>query len=218
MLTIYGRRSSSNVQKVMWLIGELKLEHDHIPIGGDYGGLNDPSFLALNPNGRIPVIQDGDVIVWESHAILRYLAASYGAERFWDEGAAQRSQVDRWMDWALTAWQPSFLDGVFWGMYRTPAAQRNEHAIAASIKACAGLMLLLDRALTRRPFLAGETLSLADIAVGTTLYRYFGLDIPRPDVPNVAAWRNRLEARPAYCEHVMIPFDELKEKPFPAGT
>jgi glutathione S-transferase len=217
MLTIYGRRSSSNVQKVMWLVGELNLTHEHIPVGGDHGGLDDPSFLAMNPNGRIPTIKDDDVLVWESHAILRYLAAKYAQGSFWSESAAERSRADRWMDWAQTSWQPSFIDGVFWGWYRTPGARLDEAAIARAIHDCAGLMQILDNELADRSYLGGETLTLADIAVGATLYRYFVLDIPRPNVPNAEAWRRRLEARSAYQQHVMIAFDELKDKPFPAG-
>jgi glutathione S-transferase len=217
MLKIFGRRSSSNVQKVMWLVGELNLAHDHVSIGGDYGGLGDQSFLALNPNGLIPTLQDGDLTVWESHAILRYLAATYGRSVFWSDSAAERSQTDRWMDWAQASWQPHFVGGVFWGFYRTPEAHRDEKAIATAVRACGAHMRLLDAVLADRSYLAGETLTLADIPVGATLYRYFALDIERPDTPNVRAWYNRLTARPAYREHVMIPFEELKDKPFPAG-
>lgn len=216
-LKIYGRRSSSNVQKVMWLVGELGLAHEHIPVGGDHGGLEDPSFRAMNPHGLIPVLQDGDVAVWESHAILRYLAATYGRGAFWSDDAAERSRSDRWMDWAQASWQPSFVGGVFWGLYRTPAAQQDARAVAAAVRACAGYMRLIDTVLAHRPYLAGDALSLADIPLGSTLFRYFALDIERPEVPHVEAWRRRLEARPSYREHVMIPFDELKEKPFPAG-
>lgn len=217
MLTIYGRRSSSNVQKVMWLAGELALAHAHVAVGGDHGGLTDPAFLAMNPNGRIPTIRDGDVVVWESHAILRYLAATYGRGVFWSNDPAEQSRADRWLDWAQTSWQPSFVDGVFWGWYRTPEAERDEEAIAIATQRCASCMRLLDQVLADQPYLAGDALTLADIAIGTTLYRYFALDIERPAVAHVEAWRNRLQARPAYREHVMIPFEELKSKPFPAG-
>lgn len=217
MLTIYGRRSSSNVQKVMWLAGELSLAHAHVPLGGDYGGLSDESFLAINPHGLIPAIRDGDVVVWESHAILRYLASTYGRGKFWSDSAAERSQADRWMDWAQSSWQPSFVSGVFWGWYRLPAEHRDEKSIAAAIQACSKHMRLLNKVLADRPYLTGESLTLADIPIGASLYRYFTLEIERPDVPNVEAWRRRLEARAAYREHVMIPFDELKDKPYPAG-
>jgi hypothetical protein len=111
MLKIWGRRSSFNVQKVMWLIGELDLAHEHIDAGGSFGGLDSPAFLAMNPHGRIPVIRDDDATVWESHAVFRYLAARYGAGRFWSNDPAVRAGVDGWMDWSQTALQPDFLNG-----------------------------------------------------------------------------------------------------------
>jgi glutathione S-transferase len=114
------------------------------------------------------------------------------------------------MDWSQAALQPAFLEGVFWGWYRTPEAQRDGPAIRRSLDRCAELMGLLDSVLEARPFLAGAELSLADIPAGTTLYRYFELDIDRPALPNVEAWYRRLQDRPAYREHVMIPFGELR--------
>ena len=210
MLQVWGRRNSSNVQKVMWLIGELDLPHEHIPAGGSFGLTQSAEFLAMNPHGRVPVIKDGDgTIVWESHSILRYLAARYGSPRFWSDDAGQRSQADRWMDWSQSTLQPAFLTGVFWGFYRTPEALRNAKSIEENLSRCAQYFLLLDRVLAERPFIAGDGLSLADIAAGSNLYRYFELDIKRPDVPNVQAWYDRLQLRPAFREHVMVPFDEL---------
>jgi glutathione S-transferase len=207
---IWGRRNSFNVQKVMWLVGELGLPHQHIPAGGSFGGLDTPEFLAMNPHGRVPVIDDGGTIVWESHAILRYLAARHGSCRFWSDDPAERSYADRWMDWSQTALQPDFLMGVFWGFYRTPEPQRNWPAIRNAIARCAQHFRLLDEVLADRPFLCGTALSLADITAGTTLYRYFGLEIERPLIPNVTDWYQRLQERAAYREHVMIPFDDLR--------
>src|SRR5262249_8966273 len=120
MLTVWGRRSSFNVQKVMWLVGELELQHQHIDAGGKFGGLGDPAFLAMNPHGRVPVIQDDHAIVWESHAILRYLAARYSRGHFWSDDPAMRAKAEGWMDWSQTSLQPDFLNGVFWGFFRTP--------------------------------------------------------------------------------------------------
>lgn len=208
VLRIWGRRSSFNVQKVMWLVGELGLPHEHIPAGGDFGGLDTPEFLAMNPNGLVPVIADGGTVVWESHTILRYLAARRGAGRFWAADPGERSKADRWLDWAC-ALQQDFLGGVFWGFYRTPGAQRDEAAISASVRKCAERFKLLDRWLEGRAFMLGDDLSLADIPAGAMLYRYFGLEIDRPALPNVEDWYERLTARPAYREHVMIPFGEL---------
>ena len=210
MLQVWGRRNSSNVQKVMWLIGELDLPHEHIPAGGSFGLTQSAEFLAMNPHGRVPVIRDSDgTIVWESHSILRYLAARYGSPRFWSEDAGVRSQADRWMDWSQSTLQPAFLTGVFWGFYRTPEALRNAKSIEENLARCAQHFQLLDRMLAERPFIAGDSLSLGDIAAGSNLYRYFELDIKRPHVPNVEAWYERLQLRPAFREHVMVPFDEL---------
>jgi glutathione S-transferase len=210
MLRVWGRRDAFNVQKVMWLVGELGLEHEHIPAGGSHGGLDDPAFRAMNPHGRVPVIDDGGVVVWESHAVLRYLAATYGGEAFWSADPVARSRADRWMDWSATTLQPDFLTGVFWGFYRTPEAQRDTAAVAARVAACTRHMQLLDRELAERPWLGGERFGLADIPAGTNLFRYFGLDIERPQVPNVEAWYARLAERPAYREHVMLPFDHMR--------
>jgi glutathione S-transferase len=210
MLKVWGRRSSFNVQKVLWLIGELGLTHEHVPAGGGFGRLDEPAFRAMNPHGWVPVLQDGDLAVWESHAVLRYLAAQYSRGRFWIEDPARRSCVDRWMDWSHTTLQPDFLMGVFWGYYRTPEPDRDWQAIHRSLACCAAHFQLLDSMLATHSFLLGDDLSLADIPIGTALYRYFELDIDHPDVPNVRAWYQRLQQRPAYREHVMIPFDELR--------
>jgi glutathione S-transferase len=213
MVKVWGRLSSLNVQKVMWLIGELGLEHEHVPAGGRFGGLNTPEFRSLNPHGRVPVLQDGEVSVWESHSILRYLAARYGGEAWWPDDPAVRSQADRWLDWTLATLQPAFLGGLFGGYYRTPEAQRNWQAIRRNVMRCAQLFGLLDRFLTDRNFLAGETISLADIAAGAQLFRYYELDLERPALANVEAWYGRLQERPAYRKHVMTAFDELRGDP-----
>ncbi len=209
MLTIWGRRSSFNVQKVMWLIDELDLPHRRIDAGGSFGGLDDPAFLKMNPHGRIPVLRDGQSIVWESHAILRYLAARFGGASFWSEDPADRSQADRWMDWSQSSLQPDFLNGVFWGFFRTPEDKRNWPAIRSALARCAQHFDQLERQLDGRVLLLGDQLSLADISVGTTLYRYFELEIERPTFPNVERWYRTLQERPAYRSHVMVPFAEL---------
>jgi glutathione S-transferase len=209
MLTIYGRMSSFNVQKVMWLVGELGVAHTLVQLGGSFGGLDTPQFRAMNPNGRVPVVNDDGVIVWESHAILRYLAARYGAPKFWSADPSERSQADRWMDWSQTTLQPDFLTGVFWGYYRTPAPQRNMLVVDEKVRRCAEHFQLLDSQLADRSFLLGEELSLADIPVGTHLYRYFNIEMARRDLPNVKRWYGELQRRPSYRSHVMIAFEEL---------
>ncbi len=209
MLTVWGRSNAFNVQKVLWLLAELDVPYQHIVIGGSYGSLNTPEFLALNPHGKIPVIDDAGLIVWESHTILRYLAAQYGKSHFWPEDAGVRSESDRWLDWFQTSLQPAFLTRVFWAFYRTPEPQRDWTVIQQGIQQTATYLQLLDRQLADRDYLTGSSLSLADIAIGTLLYRYFNVDVERADTPHVAAWYQRLLARPAYQQFVAVPFDEL---------
>ncbi|MEX1154263.1 glutathione S-transferase family protein [Parvibaculum sp.] len=209
MLRIWGRRNSINVQKVMWLAGELGLAHEHVDAGGPFGGLDTPAFRARNPHGLVPVIDDGGVVVWESHAILRYLAARYGGG-FWIEDAATRAAVDQWIEWAQTSLLPNFVSGIFWAYYRTPEPQRNMVLVRQAVARCAEHVRTLDKHLADHRYICGDEITLADIPTGTMFYRYYGLDIERPDAPNVEAWYARLRDRPAYAAHVMVPFDDLK--------
>jgi glutathione S-transferase len=170
--------------------------------------LDDPEFRAMNPHGRIPVIDDDGLVIWESNSIIRYLGARYGNGRLWDPDPAARTLADRWMDWGLANAQRDFLD-LFWGYYRTPEQDRDPAYVAERFKRCAHNYQLLDRHLESQPYLAGEAFSMAEIPVGTTLFRYFSMDIERPDVPHLEAWHARICERPAYREHVMIPFENL---------
>jgi glutathione S-transferase len=208
MITLWGRKSSINVQKVMWALGELGLAYDHIDAGGDAGGLDDPAFRAMNPHGRVPVLRDGELTLWESNAIVRYLCGHYGAERLCPATPAGRARCDTWMDWTATELQPAIM-GLFWSFYRTPAAQRDAHRVADRIQDSAEAIRTLDHWLQSRRFIAGETLSMSDIPAGTLMHRYFGMEVEHPDAPAVAAWRARLEARAPYRKAVMRPFDDL---------
>jgi glutathione S-transferase len=184
MLKVWGRRSSFNVQKVMWLIGELGLAHEHIDAGGAFGGLDTPAFLAMNPHGRIPVIRDELAAVWESHAILRYLAARDSAGRFWSDDPVARAAVDRWMDWSQTSLQPDFLVGVFWGFYRTPEDKRNWPAIQASLARCTRHFEKLERLLEQIPSCSAIRCRLpillpARRCTGITNWKSIGRRFPR---------------------------------------
>ena len=209
MLTLLGRRSSSNVQKVAWLLAELGVDHRHIELGGAFGGLDTPEFRMMNPHGKVPVLKDGDLVVWESHAILRYLASAYGSGRFWSEDPGERSQADRWMDWSQTVLQPDFVSGVFWGFYRTPEDQRDWTAINGAVDRCSTHFRLIDAMIEGKDWLFGDEPTLADIVIATHLYRYFELDIERSELPHVVKWYERLQARDTYRQHVMVPFDDL---------
>jgi len=195
---------------VMWAVGELSLPHEHIDAGGPFGGLDTDEFGALNPNRRVPVIDDAGTVVWESHAIVRYLASKYADGSLWPSDPGIRAASDQWTDWVTADLQPAFIGGVFWNFYRTPEAQRNWQLIRQGIARSAILFKLLDRHLADKPFIAGDTLTIGDIAAGAQLFRYFELEIDRPVIPNVEAWYARLSARPAYREHVMVPFEELR--------
>ena len=209
MLRIWGRRNSINVQKVMWAVGELGLAHEHIDAGGSFGGLDTDEFHAINPNRRVPVIDDDGLIVWESHAIVRYLAGKYGPRTLMPEDQGSRAQSDMWTDWVLADLQPAFISGVFWNFYRTPEAQRNWPLIRQGIARSAILFRVLDEYLEGRAFIAGDAFAFGDIPAGAQLYRYFELDIDRPSLPNVEAWYERLKTSEAYRKHVMLPFDDL---------
>jgi len=217
MLEVWGRRSSANVQKVMWLIGELKLDHRHIQAGGPYSKLDAPEFLALNPNGLVPVIRDAGLVVWESSAIVRYIAARHGPERFWPEEPRVRAHIDQWIDWAGTTFQPNMF-GMFWSYWRTPEDQRNWEAIGNFMKGTERCVQMLDTALAKAPFLVGDDLTLADIVNGVHFFRYFSMGIYEstkkdyPQIPHVRAWYERLQKRPAYRQHVMVSYDELRGK------
>lgn len=209
MLKIFGRRSAHNVQKVLWTIGELSLPYEHIDLGSMPGQLDTPEFLALNPHGRIPVLVDGETIIWESNTIIRYLSATYGSGSLWPQTPAERSLADRWMDWELATFQPDFL-ALFWGFFRTPVGQRDNDAIHKSRSRCEEHFKKLDSHLSQQPFLAGTTLTMGDIPCATSLYRYFEMGVPVTPYPNVMAWYQRLMEQPAYREHIMIPFEELR--------
>jgi len=215
MLQVWGRRSSANVQKVMWLIGELKLEHERIDAAGPYGRLD--TVREMNPNGLVPVIRDAGLVMWESNSIIRYIAARYGRERFWPEEPRVRAHIDQWIDWLGSTFQPEMI-GMFWSYWRTPEKDRNWQLIGGFAKKADNNLRILDAQLANRRYIAGGELTLADIATGVHLYRYFNMreDIARgtgtkmADVPNVEAWYRRLEQLPAYREHVMVSYDELR--------
>ena len=208
---LWGRASAFNVQKVLWLLGELGLPFDHSQVGGAHGGLDVPEFLRMNPHGRVPVLRDGDTIVWESHSVLRYLAARYGSAALWPADLAARSHVDRWMDWSLASLQPAFMR-LFWGYFRTPPDQWDRAGLKPAMEECDRFFLLLDSQLAGRAYLAGPAFSLADIPAGTALYRYFGMGLNVPRHRNVDAWYERLCAREPYRRAIMVPFEDLRAR------
>ena len=211
MIRIWGRATSSNVQTVMWAVAELGLEHERLDWGGTFGGNDDPAYREMNPNGLIPVLRDGDVVLWESPAILRYLGARYGDEGFWPSDPARRAGLDMWAEWVKTSICPELIYKVFWQLVRTPEARRDLAAAGAGADALAALMPRLDARLGNGPFLGGQALSFADIMAGHVLYRYMTMDFAKADTPNLDAYYARLTGRPAYQEHVMVSYESLRD-------
>lgn len=211
MLKIWGRANSINVQKVMWVIAELGLEFNRIDLGGKFSGLDTPEHLARNPHGLIPTIEDNGIVMWESHAIVRYLAAKYGDGTLWSSDPTARANADMWMEWAQTTLQRDFIQ-LFWGFYRTPVEQHDRALLADLTSRCGANFQRLDKLLGNQLFITGEQLTYGDIPVATQFYRYFTLDIARPPLPRVEAWYQRLSERPAYVKQVMVPYEDLKAK------
>jgi len=211
MITIHGRATSSNVQLVMWAIAELRLPHRRLDVGGSFGGTDTPEYRAMNPNGLVPVLQDQDVTLFESAAILRYLAAKYGDDTFWPKDPAKRASLDQWAEWGKVTFTPVVLR-IFLQLVRTREADRDPAVTADIAKDVGRLAKILDQRLGVGSYLGGETLTFADIPIGNLLYRYMTLPFEKAETPNLDAYYKRLTERPAFAEHVMISYDSLRVK------
>ena len=207
-ITLWGRASSANVQKARWALAEIGLAYEHIPLGGKYGGNKDPAYLAMNPNGLVPTLRDGDLILWESHAIVRYLAATYAAGSLWPESPATRAIVDQWTDWTAATFQPAWI-AAFWNVVRTPKEQHNPAAIAKSVAETERCLAIMDGRLSQSPYLGGEALTYSDIVAGVAMYRWTTMEIERAPHPAVEAWHRRLRERPAFRDAVEVDYSEL---------
>jgi glutathione S-transferase len=201
MLKIWGRKNSSNVQKVMWAVGETAVAHAHTEVGGAFGGNREPAFLALNPNGLVPVIQDGAVVMWESNAIVRYIAVKYGAGRLAPSDPLMRARADQWMDWQQTSVNAPMVT-TYWGLVRTPEDKRDHAAIAAAEKRYAEVMAILDTQLAKTPYVAGDSFCMGDIPLAIMTHRYLYLFPEHPPLRNLRRWYDLLAARPAFADHV----------------
>ncbi len=211
MLTIWGRRTSSNVQALMWCVGELGLAHVRHDAGHRYGGTDTPDFRAMNPNGTVPVLRDGEADpLWETGAILRYLATRYGAPPFWPQDPTERAQCDKWAEWAKINITLGFTAPIFWRVVRTAPSQQDPAAIEAALAKLDPFLDIAEAQLEARPFLAGPAFTLADIQFGHVLFRYFDIAIRRQRRPALRRYYDGLTQRPAFREHVMLPYDELR--------
>ncbi len=211
MLTVWGRKTSSNVQALMWCIGELQLPHVRHDVSHKYKGTDTDFFYTLNPNRTVPVLQDGDALpLWETGAILRYLANRYGQESFWPRGAETKANVDRWAEWAKINVAMAFTAPVFWRVVRTPASDRDESAVRQAMVNLEKSLQIAELQLAKYRYLAGDEFSLADIQFGHILYRYFNICVCRQPLENLYCYYQRLTLRPAFQEHVMVSYEELR--------
>lgn len=210
MITVYGRASSSNVQIVMWTLAELGLEAERLDYGHSFGGVDTPEYIAMNPMGTVPVLRDGDHVMFESAAIMRYLAARYGAHPFWPDDPAHRGRLDMWAEWVKTEFGPAFGAAVFWPLVRTAPADRNEAAVAAAQAKLARLAKMIDARIGAGPWMDGDWLTFADILIGYNLFRYYTIPFDRAETPHLDAYYQRLTERTQYRDNVMISFEALK--------
>jgi len=201
MLKVWGRASSSNVQKVMWAVTEIGLPVERIDVGGPFGKNREASYLAMNPNGLVPTIEEEDgYTLWESNSIVRYLAAKHKAG-LEPADLRARALAQKWMDWQLTVMAPA-IGPLFMGMVRTPPAERNAKAIEDSKAKTGEATRILDAQLGKTQFLAGDAFSYGDIPIGIMVWRYRELAPERPAFKNVDRWYAAIAARPGFQKHV----------------
>ena len=201
--TIWGRTTSSNVMKVLWGLAELDLPFERIDVGGAFGKTDTAQYRAMNPTGLVPTLQEGDFTLWESNAILRYLARDAAA--LWPADPRARANIDRWMDAQQTLLNRP-MSQVFWGLVRTPPNKRDLAAVAAAIEDTAKAWGMVDAALSRHAYIAGPAFSLCDIPWGVHAHRWFGMDylgLTRPEMPSLQAWYGRLCERAGFQRHVV---------------
>lgn len=202
MLQILGRNNSVNVIKVLWCATELGLSFDRTDIGGTFGGNDQPDYLAKNPMGRVPTIDDNGLILWESQTIVRYLAAKHGVGTLWPEDLGELAKSEIWMDW-YTGHLHAPMTTIFWGLVRTAETDRDNDAITRAMEEAGALWSVLDRHLEGKSFVHGEQLTVGDIPVGAAAFRYYSLVEDRPAMPNLDRWYASLGERPGYKLHAM---------------
>ncbi|HLB16891.1 MAG TPA: glutathione S-transferase [Burkholderiales bacterium] len=200
MLKIWGRVNSINVQKVMWAVAELRIPHERVDAGMQYGVVNTPEYRKLNPNGRVPTIEYDGFVLWESNVIVRYLYAKHGPRRTLEEGYS----AEKWMDWT-TSTVAAPITPIFWQLIRTPPEKRDGAAVEVAIKQAGDVFKIADDALASQPYLSGREFGMGDIPFGCFVYRWYAMPIERPAHANLSRYYERLRSRPGYQKHVMLP-------------
>lgn len=205
-LQIWGRANSVNVQKVLWCCRELAVPFTRIDAGMQYGRTGDADYLAMNPNGRVPTLVDGDFALWESNSIMRYLALTHAStSQIYPAEPKVRAGMERWLDWTLSTLQPVERP-LFWGLVRTPVAERDVVAMQQAADTAAVQWRIVDRQLADRAYMEGEAFSLADIAIGAYARRWLGVEgVNRPTLPHLQRWFETIARRPGFQEFVAPP-------------
>ncbi len=205
-LTIWGRANSVNVQKVLWCLAELDLPYHRVDAGMQFGKNDQPDYLAMNPNGRVPTLVDGDYVLWESNSVMRYLCMAYGqGSPIYPHAPKARAAVDRWLDWTLSTLQPVDRP-VFWGLVRTPPEKRDMTQLQQAADAEAVVWRVADAQVASRRFIEGDQFTIADIAIGAFARRWFGVEgVTKPKLPNLERWFSEIARRPAFVRFIAPP-------------
>ena len=203
MLVIWGRNNSVNVQKALWCCEEIGLQYNRVDAGAAFGVVNTPEYRKKNPNGLVPTIEDDGLVLWESNAVVRYLAAKHSDGRLWPRDLATRANADRWMDWQQTTLWPA-IRPLFMGLVRTPPEKRDPRALEESRLKTAEVLGVLDSHLASWEFVAGG-FTMGDIPLGCAIWRWMALPIERPVLASVQRWFDALAKRPVYRKFVMLP-------------
>ena len=205
MLEIWGRKNANQVIQVLWTLAELELDYQRHSIGTRNGDLETEEYKSLNPNSKIPTIRDNGFVMWESHAIIRYLARQYGLGTLYPDDPQKAAMSDQWMTWSTDSFMGTFFP-VFWQLVRTEESERDYKKIAEMAKQSSEILQILEDHLVKNSFVAGEQFTYGDIPLGVLIHKYFVLDIERPSLPGIEAWYERLSLREPFQEHAMQPF------------
>ncbi len=200
MLKIWGRSNSINVQKVLWCCAETGAKFERVDAGMQFGVNNTPEYKAMNPNGLVPMIDDGGFVLWESHAIVRYLARKHGLDTLCPTDPVMAADADRWMEWySTTLW--NHMKPIFWNLVRTPPEKRNMADVEDNRQKLAGYLMMADQQLAKTLWLAGAQFTMGDIPLAVLCHRWYSLDITRPAMPNLERWFKAASARPGFQQY-----------------
>jgi glutathione S-transferase len=195
MLRVLGRGTSGNVQKVVWLLEEMGQSYQREDFGRQFNNTSDAAYLKLNPNGKVPTLVDGEAAIWESNTILRYLCNKYGGKSFYPADPVLRSDVERWMDWQLSA-----IYGPYVAIFKEAKKPEGERASSwpQDAKDLKVQLDILEGGMSQSGWIAGKDMSLADIALGPIVHRCLGFPVELAGLSRVRAWRDKIAARPAF--------------------